>query len=337
MVESFLFETMHVDQLINSLCRGDDDVSTFTGIEVDPGESLGDTAAQSGQVGAVIDLNSNTMDLKQIETTTTLRALPSGHVAHKFTEFAPGGWKAPTPEQTELFQVRTDVFPRVTLPGEFKPRQCAVFSSGFVYTVRDRSHLSPSHHQHDPDMCVDDTVSTDLFSDDQAQEPPMFECFFASGLDVDANSATGSPCVGCRGSVAKTCSTLPCSRHPSIVAGRAGLVATSFFSNRSDRVHSFAGTPGPSRQPVGVNGRVRQKAWRCGAILNYFHSAASIVHKEAKGQDERAEERYYRDQPKSHSDCRGCLHQRGRGHCLFEMRPRTLCFQHRFGTDSALP
>ena len=99
------------------------------------------------QVGAVIDLNSNTMDLKKIETTTTMRALPSGHVAHKLTEFAPGVWKAPTPEQTELFQVRTDVFRPVTLPGEFKPRsskQCAGFSSGFVHTVRDRSHLSSS-------------------------------------------------------------------------------------------------------------------------------------------------------------------------------------------------
>ena len=52
----------------------------------------------------MIDLNSNTMDLKKIETTTTLRAFPSGHVAHKLTEFAPGGWKAPTPEQTELFK-----------------------------------------------------------------------------------------------------------------------------------------------------------------------------------------------------------------------------------------
>ena len=40
------------------------------------------------QVGAVIDLNSNTMDLKKIETTTTLRTLPSGHVAHRLTEFA---------------------------------------------------------------------------------------------------------------------------------------------------------------------------------------------------------------------------------------------------------
>ena len=66
--------------------------------------------------------------------------------------------------------MRTDVFRPVTLPGEFKSRsskQCAGFSSGFVYTVRDRSHLSPSHHQRDPDLCVDDTVSSDLFSDDQ--------------------------------------------------------------------------------------------------------------------------------------------------------------------------
>ena len=87
------------------------------------------------QVGAVIDLNSNTMDLKNIETTASLRTLPSGHVA-KLTEFAPGDWKAPTMEQTELFQVRTDV-----LPGEIKSRsskQCVEFSSGFVYTVRDR-------------------------------------------------------------------------------------------------------------------------------------------------------------------------------------------------------
>ena len=96
------------------------------------------------QVGAVIDLNSNTIDLKKIETTTTLRAWPSGHVAHELTEFASGGWKAPTLEQTELFQVRTDVFRPVKLPGEFKPRsskQCAGFSCDFVYTVRDRSHL----------------------------------------------------------------------------------------------------------------------------------------------------------------------------------------------------
>ena len=54
------------------------------------------------QVGAVIDLNSNTIDLKKIETTTTLSVLPSRHVAHKLTVFALGVWKAPPPEQTDV-------------------------------------------------------------------------------------------------------------------------------------------------------------------------------------------------------------------------------------------
>ena len=46
------FEALSVDQLINSLHRGGGDTTTFTGLEVDPGESLADTAAQSG----IIDL-----------------------------------------------------------------------------------------------------------------------------------------------------------------------------------------------------------------------------------------------------------------------------------------
>ena len=36
-----------MNQLISSLCRSND-VATFSGIEVDPGESRADTAAQSG-------------------------------------------------------------------------------------------------------------------------------------------------------------------------------------------------------------------------------------------------------------------------------------------------
>ena len=122
------------------------------------------------QVGAVIDLNSNTMDLKKIVTTTTLRTLPSGHVAHKLTEFAPGGWKAPTLEQTDLFQAKSDAFRPVTLPGEIKSRsskQCVGFSSGFVYTVGNHSYPTPSHHQHDLDLCIDDAMSSDLLYDDQ--------------------------------------------------------------------------------------------------------------------------------------------------------------------------
>ena len=250
-VKSFIFRGKEHEPVDQLLCRGND-VATFSGIEVDPGESLADTAAQSGiidvrialfhkfglkprvipgdnqavgiggkakvlgkvempsgmggvngivkytvvdspgvppltpvsllkQVGAVIDLNSNTMDLKKIETTTTLRTLPSGHVAHKLTEFAPGGWKAPTLEQTDLFQVKTDAFRPVTLPGEIKSRsskQCVGFSSGFVYTVRNQSYPIPSHHQHDPDLCIDDAMSSDLLFDDQlAQRTSWFRVF----------------------------------------------------------------------------------------------------------------------------------------------------------------
>ena len=393
-----------MNQLISSLCRGND-VATFSGIEVDPGESLADTAAQSGiidvrpfrkaeealfhkfglkprvipgdnqavgiggrakvlgkvempsgmggvngivkytvvdspgvppltpvsllkQVGAVIDLNSNTMDLKKIETTTTLRTLPSGHVAHKLTEFAPGGWKAPTLEQTDLFQVKTDAFRPVTLPGEIKSRsskQCVGFSSGFVYTVRNQSYPIPSHHQHDPDLRIDDAMSSDLLFDDQlAQRTPGFECSFASGFDVNANSAMGKLCTGRRGSVAKTCSAVPGSRHPSIVADRAGLVARSFLKNRSDRVHSFAGTPGPSRQSVGLNGCVRQKTWRMRRHHELCPLSCIDRSQRSKSQNERKEERSYHDQSKSRTDCRGCSHQGERRRCMSKMRPRTL-------------
>ena len=142
-------------------------------------------------------------------------------------------------------------------------------SHSFFDRVRDRSHLSPSHHQHHPDLCVDDTVSSDLFSDDQlAQGTFNFECSFASGFDVDANPAMGKLCAGRSGSVAKTCSAVPGSRHPSVVADRAGLVAPSFLKNRSDRVHSFAGTPCPSRQPVASMDVCDKKRGGCGAIMN---------------------------------------------------------------------
>ena len=401
-----LFEAKSMNKLISSLCRGND-VATFSGIEVNPGESLADTAAQSGiidvrsfrkaeealfhkfglkprvipgdnqavgiggrakvlgkvempsgtggangnvkytvvdspgvppltpvsllkQVGAVIDLNSNTMDLKKIETTTTLRTLPSGHVAHKLTEFAPGGWKAPTLEQTDLFQVKTDAFRPVTLPGEIKSRsskQCVGFSSGFVYTVGNLSYPNPSHHQHDPDLCIDDAMSSDLLFDDQfAQRTSGFECSFASGFDVNANSAMGKLCAGLRGSVAKTCSAVPGSRHASVVADCAGLMATRLIKNRSNRVHSFAGTPGPSRQSVGLNGCVRQKTRR----MRRHHELCPLNcidrSQRNKSQNERKQERSYHDQPKSRTDCRGCSHKGERRRRFSKMRPTNLMF-----------
>ena len=245
-------------------------------------------------------------------------------------------------EQTDLCQVKTDVFHPVTLPGEIKSRsskQCVGFSSGFVYTVRDQSHLTTSHHQHDPDLCIDDATSSDLLFDDQlAQRTSVFECSFASGFDVNANSAMGKLCTGRRDSVAKTCSAMPSTRHSGIVANCAGLVATSLIKDRSNRVHSFAGSPGPSRQSVRLNGCVRQKTWRMRRHHElYVHSAASISSHRSKGQNERKAERSYHDQPKCRTDCRGCSHQgERRRRCMSKMRPRTLCLQHRFGTDSTL-
>ena len=182
----------------------------------------------------------------------------------------------------------------MTLPGEIKPRsseQCAGVSSGFVYTVRDRSHLSPSHHQHDPDLCVDDAMSSDLLFDDQlAQRTSGFECSFASGFGVNANSAMGKLCTGRRGSVAKTCSAMPCTRNSGVVANRAGLMATSLIKNRSDRVHSFAGTPGPSRQSVGLNGCVRQKTWRMRRHHELCPLSCIDRSQRSKSQNERKEE-----------------------------------------------
>ena len=101
------------------------------------------------QVGAVIDLNNNTMELKKIGTTTALRILSTGHVAHQLTEFASGGWKAPTPEQTKLFQARSHVFRPVTLPGELKQAtrsDCGFLTWSCLYDLKSFSRVSAFKH-----------------------------------------------------------------------------------------------------------------------------------------------------------------------------------------------
>ena len=205
-----------------------------------------------------------------------------------------------------------------------------------MYTVRDQSYPTPSHHQHDPDLCIDDAMSSDLLFDDQlAQRTSGFECSFASGFDVNANSAMGKSCIDRRGSVAKTCSAMPCTRHSGVVAN-CGLMASRLIKNRSNRVHSFAGTSGPSRQSVGFNGCVRHKTWRMRRHHELCPHSCIDRSQRSTSQNERKEERSYHDQPESHTDCRGCLYQGDRGRCLSEMRMRTLCLQHRVGTDSTL-
>ena len=228
------------------------------------------------QVGAVIDLNSNTMDLKKIETTTTLRTLPSGHVAHRLTEFAPDGWKAPTLEQTDLFQVKTDVFRPVTLPGEIKSKsskQCVGFSSGFVYTVRNQSYPISSRHQHDPDLRIDDAMSSDLLSDDQlAQETSnwcrVFICFWISTWMP--TQRWGSCVLVAEVRWRRPCSAVPGSRHPSIVADRTGLVATGFIKDSLKQSALICRTSwyiGPTSGPQWMC--ATRKRGGCGAIMNY--------------------------------------------------------------------
>ena len=162
------------------------------------------------QVGTVINLNNDIMEFKKIESTTSLRVLPSGRVAHKLTEFATGDWKAPTPEQRKLLQARSGDFRRVNLPGESRQYQSADFSSGFAYKVSDRPHRSLCHHKCVPGCWHDDPATTDFLSGDVlTQEPYTFECSLASGFDVDANLVMGKPCASSRVSVAKTRPAVP--------------------------------------------------------------------------------------------------------------------------------
>ena len=155
------------------------------------------------------------MELKKIETATSLRVLPTGHVAHKLTEFAPGGWNAPTREQTKLFQAHKGDFRPVVLPGESRQRrqyQIADFPSGLAHTVLTRSHLSLCRNIYASDCRTDHHTTTDYPSGDVLiQEPSTFECSFASRSDVDANSTMGKSSAESRGPVAKTCPAIPCS------------------------------------------------------------------------------------------------------------------------------
>ena len=221
------------------------------------------------QVGAVTDLNNNTMELKKIETTTSLRVLPIGHVAHKLTEFAPGGWKAPTLEQTKLFQARLDDFRPVVLPGESRQRrqyQIADYSSGLAYTVSNHSHVSPCRNVWACDRCVDDQMTNDCSSGAVlTQRPSTCESSFRSGFDGNANSAMWKSPIDCRVSVATTYPAMPCSCHSGSLASRHRHVAKGISPNRANRVHTPTGTSCSPSQSMGIDGCMRQKTrgmWR---------------------------------------------------------------------------
>ena len=102
-------------------------------------------------------------------------------------------------------------------------------------------------------------------------------------------------------------------------------------------MHSFAETPGPSRQSVGLNGCVRQKTWRMRRHHELCPLSCIDRSQRSKSQNARKEERSYHDQSKSRTDSRGCSPPREKEDVVCpRCDPRTLCFQHNFGTDSAL-
>ena len=181
-------------------------------------------------------------------------------------------------------------------------------------------------------------MSSDLLSDDQlAQRTSGFECSLASGIDVNTNSAMGKLCTGRRCSVARL--ALRCLVY---VTRASWQIVLDSWQQTSSRIAQTECTHLPELLVHRANQWASmdvcdKKRGRCRAIMNYFHSAASIAHKRSKGQDDRKEERGYHDRPKSRTDCRGCTYQGERGRRMSEVRPRTSGPQHRFGTDSTLP
>ena len=103
-------------------------------------------------------------------------------------------------------------------------------------------------------------------------------------------------------------------------------------SQRTDAVKSFVFRG----QSVGLDGCVRQKTWRMRRHHELCPLSCIDRSQRSKSQNEREEERSYHDQLKSRTDSRGCLHQGARRRCMSKVRPRTLCLQHRVGTDSSL-
>ena len=292
------------------------------------------------QVGAVIDLNNNTMELKKIGATTALRILPTGHVAHKLTEFASGGWKAPTPEQTKLFQARSDVFRPVTLPGESKQRrqyQIADFSSGLAYTVSNHSHVSPCRNICACGRCDDDQSTGDCSSGAVlTQKPSTCERSFASGFDVDANSEMGKSHIDRRVSVATTYPAMPRSCHSGSMASRHRHVARGILPSRANRVHTSTGTSCLSSQSMGINGRMRQKTRRMWRHPQLFPYSYGVCTEEREDQRESKEERQCQHQSKSSTDRQWSVGRKREGQRLSKVQPRALCVADCRWTDHAL-
>ena len=208
-------------------------------------------------------------------------------MAHKLTEFASGGWKAPTPEQTKLFQARSHVFRPVTFPGEFKQRrrdQTVDFSSGLAYTISNHSHVSPRFNICACDRCGDDQLTSDCSSGAVlTQKPSNCERSFASGFDIDAKSEMGKSHIDRRVPVATTYPAMPRSCHSGSMASRHRHVAreTSYRIAQTECTHPPELRVRRANQWASMDVCDR-KHGGCGAILNYSPTAMTYAQRNAK-------------------------------------------------------
>ena len=76
-----------------------------------------------------------------------------------------------------------------------------------------------------------------------------------------------------------------------------------------------------------------RKRGGCGAIMNYVHSAASIVHKEAKARMKGKKKEVTTISQRAAQIVEG-THTQGKEDVVCPRCDRELCLQHRFGTDS---
>ena len=168
------------------------------------------------------------------------------------------------------------------------------------------------------------------------QEPSTFERSFASGFDVDANSAMVKSCIDGRVPVAKTCSTVPCPCHSSRLASRCRHVAKDIFPDRANRVHRSTGTSCSSSQSMGINGLMRQETREVWRHHRLFTHSCGMCTQRSKDQSESKNEGQCHHQSQSGSDHQWRFTRRTERQRLSKVRPRASCAQNRFRTDHAL-
>ena len=118
---------------------------------------------------------------------------------------------------------------------------------------------------------------------------------------------------------------MPRSCHSGSMARRHKHVARDISPNRANRVHTSTGTSCLSSQPMGINGRMRQKTWRMWCHPQLFPHSYGECTEEGEDQSESKEERQCQHQSKSSTDRQWSFGRRRVGQRLSKVQPRALC------------